>query len=273
MILCFILIFIYANFVISVRHTDFGNGFAALPSSSEWKGLVKGLKGCQIQKMVHTYMAPVMEYQEAARNREIDVEHLKTAFLTAIALLQESAKNFELTSDEYQDAKEDPDSFLIMPSAAFKLKKAEKLAPVFTVESLENFSRLRLKHMLGNKDTSYITFLMRKNSYENTLEEWGVLGSRMPKCSYRALLARNLDLPYIEHMTAVYLNVIRIRGKGDKFAKKLPRILQFVKKFRQDKVIKKIEALGNGYSTSKPPYSGFLIVVCTFYALLITVMF
>lgn len=272
MILCFILVFL-AKFVVSVRQSDFGNGFSVLPSSGEWQNLVKGLSGCEIKKLVHNYMRPVAKYQEAARNREIDVGQLKVAFLTAISLLQESAKNFALTSDEYQDAKEDIESYLVMPSAAFQLKKAEKLAPVFDIEDLENFSLQRLRHMLGSKDTSYITFLMHKNSYENTLEEWSVIGSRFPQCSYRELFARNIDLPYIEHTIAVYLNVMRIRGKGGKLLKKFPRALQFIRKLRRDNLVKKIEALGNGYSTSNPPYSGFLIVVCTFYALLLTVMF
>lgn len=272
MILCLILVFL-AKFVVSVRHSDLGKGFAVLPSSGEWQNLVKGLSGSEIKKLVHIYMKPVAKYQEAARNREIDVGQLKVAFLTAISLLQESAKKFALTADEYQDAKGDVDSYLVMPSAAFKLKKASKLAPVFDIEDLENFSLQRLRHMLGSKDTSYITFLMHKNSYENVLEEWGVIGSRISKCSYRELFARNIDLPYIEHTVAVYLNVMRIRGKGDKIIQKLPRALQFIPNLRRDDLVKKIEALGNGYSTSNPPYSGFLIVVCTFYALLFTVMF
>lgn len=272
MLLCFILVFL-AKFVVSVRQSDFGTGFSALPASGDWQNIVKDLSSCEIKKLVHNYMKPVLKYQEAARNREIDVKQLKVAFLTAISLLQESAKNFALTPDEYQDAKEDADSYLVMPSAAFKLKKAEKLAPVFAIEDLENFSLQRLRHMLGTKDTSYITFLMHKNSYENILEEWSVIGSRIPQCSYRELFARNIDLSYIEHITAVYLNVMRIRGEDDTIIKKLPRVLQFVQKFHRDNLVTKIEALGNGYSTSNPPYSGFLIVVCTFYVLLFTVMF
>ena len=252
MLLNLILVLI-ANLVVSVRQTDFGNGFSAFPPGGEWQHLVNGLRGQEIKTMVHTYMTPFKEFQEAARNREIDVDQLKVSFLAVIGLLQESAKNFALTSDEFQEAKKDIDSFLVMPNAAFKLKKAEKLAPVFTVKSLENFSRQRLKHMLGNKDTSYISFLMHKNSYENTLEEWNVIGSRMPKCNFRELLARNLDLPYIEHTIAVYLNVMRIRGRDENVIKKLPRIFQFIGKIRRDDLVEKIEALGNGYSTSKPP--------------------
>lgn len=272
MLLGFILVFL-AKLVISVRHSDFGNGFSMLPSSGEWQTLVKGLSGCEIKKLVHNYMRPIARYQAASRDREIDVAQLKVAFLTAISLLQESAKNFALTSDEYQDAKEDVDSYLVMPSSAFNLKKAEKLDPVFKVEDLENFSLQRLRHMLGTNDTSYITFLMHKNSYENTLEEWSVIASRIPQCSFREIIPRNIDLPYIEHTTAMYLDVMRIRGEGDKFLKKLPSSISFIRKYRRDNIVKKIEALGNGYSTSNPPYSGFLIVVSTFYALLFTVMF
>lgn len=271
MLYCFFFLII-SNFVFSLRRTDFGSAFSVLPSSVEWESMVKDLNGTEIKEIVHIYMLPIIEFQKAARNREINVDDLKNSFLTAISLLQESARNFALTSDEYQDAKRDINSFLIMPSAAFKLKKAEKLQPVFSVESLSNFSRQRLKHMLGRNDSSYITFLMHKNAYESTLEEWNVIGSRIPTCSYRELLARNLDLSYIEHVTAVYLNAMRIRRKSGKSIK-LPRILRFIGEIQTDNLVKNIEALGNGYSTSKPPYSSFLIIVCTFYAILLTVMF
>ena len=86
-------------------------------------------------------------------------------------------------------------------------------------------------------------------------------------------MERNLDLNYIEHMTALYLDVMRLKGKKKGFDDELPMVLNFLKNLRKDEMVKKIEALGNGYSTSKPPYSGFLIMITTFYALLITIMF
>ena len=271
MLWCFIILFT-ARVLHAVKQSDFGNGFTLLPSDSYWQQIVKNLNANEIQEIVGVYMKPFKEYQIAARNREISVKQLKKAFVVAISLLQESAKNFSITSEEFQSAKEDVDSFLIMSTAAFKLKKVEDLAPVFNPVTIEAFSLQRLKHLIGSEDSSYITFLMRKNNYENILQEWNVIGSRLPKCDFRGLLPRNMDLVYVEHMTALYLNVMRLRGKRGT-ADHLPHSLRFLKKLRQDEVIKKIEALGNGYSTSKPPYSGFLITVCTFYALLFTVMF
>jgi len=256
----------------AVKQSDFGNVFTLLPSDNDWYKTVKNLTAGEIQEVVGIYIKPFKEYQTAARNREISSKQLKKAFVVAITLLQESARNFSLTSEEFQSAKDDADSYLIMSAAAFKLKKVEDLAPVFNVATIEAFSLQRLKHLIGLNDTSYISFLMRKNSYENILQEWNVIGSRLPKCDFRGLMAKNLDLAYVEHMTALYLNVMRLRGKRGA-SDKLPHGLRFLRKMRQDEVVKKIEALGNGYSTSKPPYSGFLIVVCTFYALLFTVMF
>lgn len=267
----FILIFTI-RLLNAVKQSDFGNGFTLFPSDSDWYHIVKDLSASEIQEVVNIYTKPFKEYQAAARNREISSKQLKKSFVVAIALLQESARNFSLTSEEYQSAKDDADSYLIMSTAAFKLKKVEDLTPVFNPSTIQAFALQRLKHLIGSKDSSYITFLMRKNNYENILHEWNVIGSRLPKCDYRGLMARNLDLAYVEHMTALYLNVMRLRGKRGT-ADKLPHGLHFLRKLRQDDVVKKIEALGNGYSTSKPPYSGFLIVVCTFYALLFTVIF
>lgn len=266
-ILLFILRLLYA-----VKQSDFGNGFTLLPSDSDWYKIVKNLNAGEIQEVVDIYINPFKEYQAAARNRDLSPKQLKKAFVVAITLLQESARNFSLTSEEFQSAKNDADSYLIMSTAAFKLKKAEELAPIFNTATIEAFSLQRLKHLIGTNDTSYISFLMRKNSYENILQEWNVIGSRLPKCDFRGLIARNLDLVYVEHMTALYLDVMRLRGKRGT-SDKIPHDLRFLRKMHQDEVVKKIAALGNGYSTSKPPYSGFLIVVCTLYALLFTVMF
>lgn len=267
-------LFIYLiNLVASVRQSDFGNGFALFPQNSDWKGLVKGMKANNITETMRIYMAPLKEFQIAARDRKIKPDKLKLAFITAINLLQESARNLLISAEDFQAAKDDIDSFLLLSTVAFKLKKSENLDPVFTVEALEAFSLLRLKHLIGSPNSNYISYLMRKSSYENTLQEWNVIATRLPKCQYRPLMARNLDLDYIEHTTAVYLNVMRLRSKGDKIAQKLPRIIRYFRNLRQDKLVEKIEALGNGYSTSKPPYSTFLILVCTFYAFLLTVLF
>ena len=270
----FIVLFLINYFyVASVSQSDFGSGFALFPASSNWKVLVKGMKAKHITEGVQVYMAPFKEYQAAARDLRIKLDELKLAVITAISLLQESARNFAISAEDFNAAKEDIDPFLVMSNAVFKLKKIEKLDSVFSVESLETFSRLRLKHLVAAENTSYITFLMNKNSYESTLQEWNVIASRLPKCQYRSLMSRNIDLCYVEHMTALYLNVMRLRSKGDKVEAKLPRIIRYLQNFRQDKLIAKIAALGNGYSTSKPPYSGFLIAVCTFYAILFTVLF
>lgn len=271
--LFWILILLFTSRLLNaVKQSDFGNGFTLLPSDSDWYEIIKNLNAEQIQEVVEVYVKPFKEYQTAARNREISPKQLKKAFVAAIGLLQDSARNFSLTSEEFQNAKDDADSYLIMSAAAFKLKKVEDFAPVFNPATIEAFSLQRLKHLIGKNNTSYISFLMRKNSYENILQEWIVIGSRLPKCDFRELMARNLDLTYVEHMTALYLDVMRLRGiRGT--SKKIPRGLRFLRKMYQDEVVKKIEALGNGYSTSKPPYSGFLLVVCTFYALLFTVMF
>lgn len=268
----FVILFLI-NCVASVSQNDFGSAFALFPPKSDWKGLVKGMEAKDIREAVNIYMAPIKEFQCAARNRRIKPEKLKLAFVTAIKLLQESVRNFSITSEEFKAAKEDIDSFLVISSAAFKLKKVEDLEPVFTVESLKAFSLLRLKHLIGTQSTSFITYLSRKNSYENTLQEWNLIASRLPKCQYRPLMARNLDLDYVAHMTALYLNIMRLRSKGDRIEQKMPRIIKYFRKLRQDKLVDKIEALGNGYSKSNPPYSSFLIVVCTFYALLFTVLF
>lgn len=266
-ILLFALKVLYA-----VKQSDFGNGFTLLPSDSDWYSIVKNLNANEIQELVRTYMTPFKEYQAAARNREISSTQLKRAFAVAISILQESARNFSLTSEEFQNAKDDADLYLIMSRAVFKLKKVDDLAPVFNPATIEAFSSKRLKHLIGSKDSSYISFLMRKNNYESILQEWNVIGSRLPKCNFRELMARNLDLAYVEHMTALYLDVMRMRGKRG-LSDKLPHGLRFLRNLHRDEVVKKIEALGNGYSTSNPPYSGFLIVTCTFYALLFTVIF
>lgn len=267
------LIFLFAlKIICAIPQSAFGNGFALLPSDSDWYDLVEKSNAEEIKEIVSIYIKPFKEYQAAARNREISVKQLKKAFVAAIALLQESARNFSISSEEFQSAKDDPESYLIMSTAAFKLKKAVDLVPVFNPSTIEAFSLLRLKHLMGTKNTSYIKFLMHKNSYENLLQEWSVISSRLPKCDFRGLMARNIDLMYVEHITALYLDVMRLRRQR-RYSEKLPRALRFIRKLRQDEVVKKIEALGNGYSTSQPPYSGFLITVCTIYALLFTVMF
>lgn len=257
---------------ISTHSSYFGNGFALMPPTSDWSKLVQDLKSDNISTLVHVYMQPFREYQAAARNRDITPQQLKASFVAAIDILQQSVGNFAVTSGEYEAAKENSDTFLTMSSAVFKLKKAENVAPVFNVSTLEAFSRQRLKHLIGVKKTNYINFLMHKSAYQSILKEWSIISSRMPKCDFRQLIARNVDLKYVEHTTAVYLDVMRLRSKVISIDK-MPKILKYFGNIRQDEVVHNIQALGNGYSTSSPPYSSFLIVVCTFYAILITVMF
>lgn len=256
----------------AISRSDFGSGFALLPQDSDWSKLVKNSTSTEIQEVVSIYMKPYQEYQEAARNRTITPKQLKKAFVAATFLLQESSKNLSITSEEFQSAKEDINAYLVMSTAAFKLKKAKDLAPVFNIETIEAFAMQRLKHLIGANASNYLSYLMRKNSYENSLHEWNMIGSRLPACKYRGMMPRNLDLAYVEHTIAVYLDVMRLRNKAD-MDEKLPRPLRFLAKLRRDKIVQNIQTLGNGYSTSKPPYSSFLIVVCTFYALLFTVMF
>lgn len=263
---------IVAKFASAVNQSKFGNGFALLPPSSDWNELLKDMSASDIEETVKIYMEPFKQFQRASRDLKIRPKQLKLSLVTAISLLHESVKNFSIASEEFTDAKGDIDSFLVLSNAAFSLKKIKDLEPVFDVDSLAAFSRQRLKHLIGTKQTSYISFLMKRNSYQNLLNEWNIVASRYPKCEFRGLFARNLDLAYIEHMTALYLNIMRIRGKGDAI-KKMPHILKFIRKMRRNTMIHKIKALGNGYSTSNPPYSGFLIVVCTFYALLFTILF
>lgn len=272
MIIWTFILLIVARLASAVHQSDFGTGFALLPPSSDWNEILKEMNAAEIKEAVKIYLEPFKQFQRASRDLKIKPKQLKLSLVTAISLLDESVKNFSISSEEFKDAKGDIDSFLVLSNATFSLKKIKDLEPVFDVDSLEAFSRLRLKHLVGTKHTSYISFLMKRNSYENLLNEWNIIISRYPKCEFRGLFARNLDLAYIEHMTALYLNIIRIRGKGDAI-KKMPAILKFIRKLRKDSMIHKIEALGNGYSTSNPPYSGFLIVVCTFYALLFTILF
>lgn len=269
-------LFIKLSFLISltvgVKQADFGNAFSILPSSNDWFPLIKNADAIEIKKIVKIYMQPFREFQKAARNHEISAKQLKASFVAATSLMLESAKNFSIPSNDYESAKKDIKSYMVMSSAAFNMKEAEKLSPVFKVETLEAFSRLRLKHLLGGESSSYISFLMRHNSYQSTLQEWNIIGSRLPRCDFRSLMVRNVDLSYVEHMVALYLDVMRLRGKVN-LASKLPTGLKFIATIRKDEVVRKIEALGNGYSTSTPPYSGFLISVCTIYAALLMVIF
>ena len=267
-----VILLVCVGLTFGVKTSDFGNAFAILPPSSVWYSLIKDSDAHEIKKMVKIYIQPFKEFQKAARNHEISAEQLKVSFMAATKLMLESAKNFSISSKDYEIAKNDLDSYLIMSSSAFKMKQAKKLAPVFKAETLEAFSRLRLEHLLGGENSNYITFLMRHSSYQSTLQEWNIIGSRLPKCSFRSLMIRNVDLSYVEHMIALYLDVMRLRGKVN-LASKLPTGLKFIAKLRKDEVVRKIEALGNGYSTSTPPYSGFLITVCTFYAALLMVIF
>lgn len=268
-----LLILLTLKAVMAVSKSDFGNIFVLMPSNSDWNNLVKDMKSDEIKTVVKIYTKPLKEFQEAARNRDITPAQLKKAFIAAVSLLQESAKNFSISAEEYQSSKDNLEPLLNMASTAFKLKRADDLAKIFSIKTLEAFSRQRLRHLLGVKKTSYVTYLYRRSSYENMLMEWKIIGSRTPKCKFRSLMERNLDLNYIEHMTALYLDVMRLKGKKKGFDDELPMVLNFLKNLRKDEMVKKIEALGNGYSTSKPPYSGFLIMITTFYALLITVMF
>lgn len=259
-------------FASAFSHSELGTGFALMPAHSTWALLVQNLRANEISDAVHIYMQPFREYQLAARNRDITPQQLKSSFLAAVDILEDSVRNLIITSDEYGPAKDNTEPFLTMSTAVFKLKKAESVAPVFNISTLEAFSRQRLKHMIGVKKTNYINFLIRKNTYQSILKEWGIIGSRLPKCEFRKLMARNIDLQYVEHMTAVYLDVLRLRGNVIS-VDKMPKVLKYFGKLRQDEVVNNIKTLGNGYSTSSPPYSSFLIVVCTFYAILITVMF
>lgn len=272
MIIWTFILLIFARLATSVRHSDFGNGFSLLPSTGEWNDMVKYMNSEEIKEIVQIYMEPLKQFQRASRNRKITPKQLKLSFVTAVSLLHESVKNFSISSEEFMESKDDLDSFLVLSSAAFRLKKKKDLEPVFDVESLEAFSRLRLKHLVGSKSTSYISYLMKRNAYESMLNEWTIIASRYPACEYRGLIARNLDLGYVEHMTALYLNIMRMKGK-DKVIARMPRLMKYINKMRKDEVVTKIEALGNGYSTSNPPYSGFLIVVCTFYSLMFTILF
>ena len=78
-------------------------------------------------------------------------------------------------------------------------------------------------------------------------------------------------MPYIEHMMGLYLDAMRLRAEQYPDGK-LPRHKQMLMKIHKDQLLKNMEMLGNGYAVSKPPYSAFMILVSTLYALLVTLM-
>lgn len=254
----------------AMSRSDFGKPFLLLPPNSDWHNQVKNLCPNEIKNITSTYMKPFKEYQFASRNLTITSHQLKQSFVSAITLLLESTRNFSLSLEEYENSKDNLEPVLDMARAVFKLKRASDLAPVFNVTTIEEFSVQRLKHMVTHKP-GYLNFLARKSKHETILQEWKIISSRLPNCQFRKLLSRNLDFDYVEHMVMVYLDIIRMRAKELPHGK-LSFRLRVRALFHKDDLVQKIEALGNGYSTSTPPYSIFTIMVMAFYTLLVAVL-
>lgn len=258
----------------AMGNSDFGHPFVLLPKQTAWSTIAAESNATEITEMVHSYIQPFTQYQLTARNLSIPTETIKDNIIAALELLIEASKSFVVPKSEYEEAKKDIESSLKLPLTIFTLKRAKAVEPTFNPEALADFTRIRLKHLLTHKE-GYMNFLVAKYQYEGTLNEWQITATRLPKCKFRGLLARNLDMKYIEHMLAVYLDAMRLKEldrRRGKPHRELPTTKKIFMKFHKDTLIKHMESLGNGYAVSKPPYSAFMVFATTLYAILITVM-
>lgn len=259
-----------ASSITCVSQSDFGHSFALLPPEKHWRRIVRDASAREITALVHDYIQPYAEYQRAARDMSIAPAKLKDALVLATDLLYESSRNLVILEEEFEESKREIDVLLDVATAVFRLERAKRLLPVFTPATIEAFSRRRLRSLLFDQ-AGYLKFLVRKYNYETTVKEWHVVASRLPQSRYRALLPRNLDMHYVSRMTAVYLDVMRLQE--ERRTDKKPAFGQRLKlRFHKDEWIGRIEALGNGLSVSKPPYSLFMIAVTVMYAVLVSVV-
>ena len=254
----------------AMGNSELGHPFQLLPKESSWHTIAVQSDAKNITALTHAYITPFTQYQRAARDLAIPVEKLKANLVAALDLLSEASKSFSIAKADYEDTKKDLESALKLPLTIFTLKRAEAVAPTFTPEALAAFTRIRLTHLITHKD-GYMNFLVAKYQYEGVLKEWQVTATRLPKCKFRSLMPRNLDMAYIEHTMAVYLDAMRLREKV-KEGMHISAPKRLLMKLHKDVLLKNMEALGNGYAVSKPPYSAFLILASTMYALLIALM-
>jgi hypothetical protein len=270
LVLASILLALFSG-VEALGSSDLGHPFMLLPKQSSWQTLaVEAANATQITALIHAYMAPFTEFQKAARDLSVPAEQLKANVMAALDLLAEASQSLNIPKSEYDDAKKDLDSALKLPMTVFTLKRARAVQPTFTPESLAAFTKLRMSHLLTHK-AGYMNYLVAKYQYDGVLKEWQITATRLPKCKFRSLMPRNLDMVYIEHSLAVYLDAMRLREKF-KEGMHISPTKKLLMKLRRDRLLKNMESLGNGYAVSKPPYSAFLILATSMYALLITLM-
>ncbi len=247
-----------------------GHPFQLLPKQSSWPTIAADSDSNQISTIVHAYIKPFALYQIASRDFSIPAQKLKENVIAALDLLAEASKTFNIPKSGYENSKKDIESALKVPLTIFTLKRAKAVEPTFTPKALAAFTKVRLSHLITHKD-GYMHFLVAKYQYESTLKEWLITATRLPKCKFRALMARNLDMAYIEHTLAVYLDAMRLRDKARE-GESIPLHKRILMKLHKDTLIKNMESFGNGYAVSKPPHSAFLILATSLYALLITLM-
>lgn len=254
----------------AISNSDFGHPFNILPSENNWQSMAQEMDAKNITSMVKAYIGPFAEYQAAARNFSISSEQLKDNVIAAIELVLEASKTFIVPPGDFSNTKTDLEALLKLPDIIFSLKRVERAAPTFSAPVLRAFTRQRLTDMIIHKK-SFMNYQVSKYQFELTLKEWTTTATRLPACRFRTLMPRNLDMPYIEHMMGLYLDVMRLRAQKYPDGK-LPMHKQMLMKIHKDQLLKNMEMLGNGYAVSKPPYSAFMILVTTLYALLVTLM-
>lgn len=192
--------------------------FELLPNKEGWRRLSKTLKNdSQVPKYVHIYAMPFRELQNAARKDTLGVVEIKKSVLMALHLSLETSKSFKIQKRDFKrrDMK-DIRSMIKKALTTFDLRKADRLAPVFSPQVLKAFMEQRFEDMFF-ANTSYSAFRAEKSAFEKKLRALRREVKQAMGVDLRHLILITADITEMEKRTTK--NLVFFRNDIDNIKK------------------------------------------------------
>lgn len=223
----------------SFATADLFNAWDILPPKEDWRAIMKSFDSSDdIKSYVDVYVAPFKQLQDATRNNNVSPDTIKTSMLSLLDLVQQSCKNFSITSEVFNSRKRD-EFRKVLDSATkiFSTPNAEHLEPVFKKTAVHQFMHQRFDDMLvAAKDQKDV--LARVKKFYNYAKHRHSQIKGWKPIKFKFIIPRNLDLNVVaQYSTSV------IKNRKDKGFKKKDGI---------DKMYWKLHTLGNDARSSNP---------------------
>jgi uncharacterized ubiquitin-like protein YukD len=248
----FTIFFLFIAAAICVMGYEAQDLFDLLPQKDGWKRLSKTLKNDkEVPKYVHIYAGPFKQLQKAARNETIPVNIIKRSVLVALHLTLEASKTFKLRKRDFRSRDmKDIRSMIKKALTTYDLRIADKLAPVFTPNTLKSFASQRFEDMFF-AHRHYDNFQKEHKKFEAKLKQLRSDIKKSKGSDLRHLILITADIEEVQKRTIK--NLISFRKEVD-----------YMKQDDLQKAETRVKKLGSGGSLLKSDATFLAIGVAVF---------